>query len=94
MDQTRSTPVEDRVGRAGLGDIGESDIDAPLEAQGISNRPGDGAESTADPAGDNEDRPVEEVSDEGVDADEDEDEDDLEDEDEVSDPEAEPGKPI
>ena len=99
MKEKKSTPVEERVKRgqsAPFGDTGEGDTGVAADEQGISNRPGDRAQSGVEPTGDREDLLETEAQRLATDAD-DEDEDELEDEeddDDVSEPKAEPGKPI
>lgn len=106
MNQRRSTPVEEGVKRrqsASLGDTGDGHAGVLSDEQGISNRLGD-HDVAAPTAGEDAIEVVNESDEDAGDEDEElEDEDEVtgadeenEDDDasEVSDPGAEPGKPI
>lgn len=86
-NRTIPTATEER-GKP-LGDTGDGETGVPADEQGISNRPGDAAQGSDPDDDDDED-------DDDVDDVEGDDDDDLEGEedDEVTDPRAEPGKPI
>jgi hypothetical protein len=107
MTEKNSTPIDERVRRgqsAALGDTGTGNTGVASHQQGISNRQGD-TDSAVRPGADDEavdDDDAIEVLDEADDdddaddeeEDDAEDEEDAEDEGEMTDPAAEPGKPI
>jgi hypothetical protein len=80
-----------------LGDTGDGDTGVPSDEQGISNRPGDGAEEISVQADESpdEDEDEDEVDIDDEDLDDESDDDEEDDEvDERSDPRSEPDKPI